>query len=442
MTDRSIKVSELPVHMNAPADNLLPIVANPATANAVTRKISLQNLFANVSTPVRINSTLRATGNTTFNGNINVDGDIIGTGNVALIAGQDSSAILVSNDNEMQFYVNTTAAYVRTGDHAPFEFSGGELTFPSNTTLNTITLNRGVIESNLNDGLTITSTEAGSGQYVEIAYIDTNNANKNSSILLANGVIEMFAGGYELVSRSNGSLNYTGTLIADKFSGNGALIASIDANNITSGTLATARLPATANISTAVNVGGNLHINTSSINIGNSTANATMSAEGFVGVGEFITYINASNITDGTLATELLPATINVATAFNISDQVAINSTSFSIINGSNSAQVNTTGVYIGGRMLKDTANLTVTDTTIASNTNVVITSNNGASTWTFGADGDLTIPDGKTIRLFSGDPALTPIGPFANDAVAAEYGVLLGNMYYTADGVVHIRLV
>lgn len=32
--------------------------------------------------------------------------------------------------------------------------------------------------------------------------------------------------------------------------------------------------------------------------------------------------------------------------------------------------------------------------------------------------------------------------GPYANDAAAAAGGIALGNLYYTATGVVHIRLV
>jgi hypothetical protein len=55
-----------------------------------------------------------------------------------------------------------------------------------------------------------------------------------------------------------------------------------NATNINSGTLNTARLPATANITTAVNVGANVNLSTTTINVGNSTVNATHTATSFV----------------------------------------------------------------------------------------------------------------------------------------------------------------
>lgn len=54
MAERAKKISELDAHTNAPADNLLAIVYQPGQANVGTRKITLSNLFANVSTNVVI----------------------------------------------------------------------------------------------------------------------------------------------------------------------------------------------------------------------------------------------------------------------------------------------------------------------------------------------------------------------------------------------------
>lgn len=59
---------------------------------------------------------------------------------------------------------------------------------------------------------------------------------------------------------------------------NGALIYSINATSIATGTLDTARLPATANISTAINVGANVNLTTSTISIGNSTVNTVFTS--------------------------------------------------------------------------------------------------------------------------------------------------------------------
>lgn len=54
MTDRAKKISELGAHSNAPANNLLVIVHQPGLANAETRKITLNNFFANVACNVAI----------------------------------------------------------------------------------------------------------------------------------------------------------------------------------------------------------------------------------------------------------------------------------------------------------------------------------------------------------------------------------------------------
>ena len=71
---------------------------------------------------------------------------------------------------------------------------------------------------------------------------------------------------------------------AISFSGTSAA----NADNITSGTLTTARLPATANISTLINIGANVNLSTTSIKVGNATVN---------------TFVNSSSIsTTGTLS--------------------------------------------------------------------------------------------------------------------------------------------
>lgn len=67
-------------------------------------------------------------------------------------------------------------------------------------------------------------------------------------------------------------------VLAATFSGNGANITSINATSISTGTLDTARLPATVNVSTAVNVGANVKANTSALLIGNSTVNSLLTS--------------------------------------------------------------------------------------------------------------------------------------------------------------------
>lgn len=76
-----------------------------------------------------------------------------------------------------------------------------------------------------------------------------------------------------------------------------AVAFAANADNISSGTLATARLPATANVSTAVNIGANVNLTTSSISVGNSTVN---------------TFINSTSVSTNTVS---ITGLANVAAA-------------------------------------------------------------------------------------------------------------------------------
>ena len=148
-----------------------------------------------------------------------------------------------------------------------------------------------------------------------------------------------------------------------------------NADNISSGTLNTARLPATANIVTAVNIGANVNANTSALQIGNATVNTVISAATItlngVNVNTAITsnaataYTNATsfasnadNISSGTLNTARLPATVNVATRINVGANVNINTTTIFIGNST----VNTT-ISAGNIQLLGTS-LTIGNTT------------------------------------------------------------------------------
>jgi len=57
-----------------------------------------------------------------------------------------------------------------------------------------------------------------------------------------------------------------------------AILFASNATNVNTGTLDTARLPATANISTGINVGANVNLSTTQINVGNSTVNTVITS--------------------------------------------------------------------------------------------------------------------------------------------------------------------
>ena len=108
---------------------------------------------------------------------------------------------------------------------------------------------------------------------------------------------------------------------------------SSNATNISSGTLDTARLPATANISTALNVGANVNLSTSQISVGNSSVNTQIVAGNV--------YLNGSTLVIGNTATN-----------------VTINSTSISVsgtqLNGTNFAGTANNASYLSGNTVSD----------------------------------------------------------------------------------------
>ena len=67
------------------------------------------------------------------------------------------------------------------------------------------------------------------------------------------------------------AVSYASSAAGDAYAN--ATTFAANASNITNGTLDTARLPATANISSAINVGANVNLSTSEIRVGNSSVN-------------------------------------------------------------------------------------------------------------------------------------------------------------------------
>lgn len=172
-------------------------------------------------------------------------------------------------------------------------------------------------------------------------------------------------------------------ITGNSFSGNGASLTSINATNITSGTLDTARLPATANITTAVNVGANVTANTTTLFVGNSTVNTNISAATIlingVNVNTAITSnaataysnaiaysgnaalaysnatsfaSNADNISSGTLNTARLPATVNVATIVNVGANSFVNTSAHFVGNSTVNSVLTSTTFAVGGNTL------------------------------------------------------------------------------------------
>ena len=109
---------------------------------------------------------------------------------------------------------------------------------------------------------------------------------------------------------------------------NGALLSSINATSIATGTLATARLPATANISTAINIGANVNLTTSGISIGNSTVNNSITSTGITTAANTLVVNTSVTSLKGRMSVVNGPASVTLVTSnsglgssfFNISD--------------------------------------------------------------------------------------------------------------------------
>lgn len=98
MADRAKKISELNAHSNASGDDLLVIVDQPGLANAETKKITLNNLFANVVSNVVIKgSTLSVVANSTVNGAITINGGVTISSNVSANNITASGNVVVGN---------------------------------------------------------------------------------------------------------------------------------------------------------------------------------------------------------------------------------------------------------------------------------------------------------------------------------------------------------
>ncbi len=127
----------------------------------------------------------------------------------------------------------------------------------------------------------------------------------------------------------NGNANISGNLAIGSIDGNESSISNIDADNITSGTLDTARLPDDITVSGTITGSGFIgngsqittlnanNVTTGTLNTARLPNNITVSGDitgsGFIGNGSQITTLNADNITTGTLNTARLPDDITVS---------------------------------------------------------------------------------------------------------------------------------
>lgn len=324
MAERSKKITELNALTNMPGTDLLLTVNQPGTSNVETKKITLSNLCAN------INPTTTFTGSVSTRGALTVNNST-STGNIVI----SSTANLI---------VNATATFTNT------------VTFSNTVTYNQIEANTLTLTGNTQivaNGALITSVDAitvgGNTPATLLAASDTayTNAVANAVSLANDAFTNAVANAVYLsdtaysnavanavylsdtaysnavtVSGTNSDTAYTNAVanavyLSDTAYSNAvtvsgtnsdtaytnAIAIAANADNITSGTLTTSLLPATANVSTAVNVGANVNLTVSSINVGNSTVNTVANSTSLNTTKIFLSTSNApsSNTDTGTL---------------------------------------------------------------------------------------------------------------------------------------------
>ena len=332
-----------------------------------------------------------------------------------------------------------------------------EINVGSDITLNVSTIKVGSASLN-NTTLTVSNVSA------------TNIAGNGASITSVDAIT---VGGNSALDLRN----YTDTAYT-----NATSFAS-NADNISSGTLNTARLPSTVNVASQLNVGANVSVTVGELKIGNSTVNSSVSssqilisnvvATNISGNGASITSVdaatvggntasdlqtyasnlagnaysnatsfasNADNISSGTLNTDRLPASINVSTSVAVGSNVIANTTSLKVGNGTTNTIIQKNSINIGN----STVNSSITQSvlTIA---NVVATnlSGNGSAITTIDANNISTgtlnearLPNTNVVANTYGNSSQIPVltvdatGRVTNANTVAVAGV--SNVVYT----------
>jgi hypothetical protein len=151
------------------------------------------------------------------------------------------------------------------------------------------------------------------------------NISSNATISVGNTTVNATINSTSLVvgnSSVNSVIHTTG------ITANGAGIYSINATSIATGTLDTARLPATANIGTAINVGANVNLTTSGISVGNSTVNNSITSTGITTAANTLVVNTSVTSLKGRMSVVNGPSSVTLVTSntglgssfFNISD--------------------------------------------------------------------------------------------------------------------------
>ena len=233
------------------------------------------------------------------------------------------------------------------------------------------------------------------GDEVQIESVDR----KNYIIGYANSSVDLFYNNFKRFETTATGVTITGNANATTFNGSGAGLTTLNASNVSSGTLDDARLSGnvvltsgatfTGNVALGdldyvlmgatgeyqiyhdhangvsnikdVDVGGKINIEADNIDLtGPVVASSTVNAATFNGSGAGLTSLNASNLSSGTIPDARFPATIPTSSGANLTNLNASNVSSGTLPNArlsavpnaaldNSSITINGTGVSLGG---------------------------------------------------------------------------------------------
>jgi len=245
-----------------------------------------------------------------------------------------------------------------------------------------------------------------------------------------------FQVGVGVTINNNGNATYAGIVTASSFVGSGDNIATINASNISSGTLNTARLPSNINVTGTItgynfsgfgtDISGINATNISSGTLSNSrlpsniNVGGIVTASSFVGSGDNITAINASNISSGTLNTARLPSNISVGTVTATTFTGNLTGTATTATSLSGSPSIAVTNINANGIITATTLGVSglTTTTNLVAQTSIGIGTNNPI--------GDLQIKNATAASILvtsDAQSALISIG--RSNSLEASNGVL-----------------
>jgi len=324
------------------AVNSSVIVLGNSTVNTVVNSTAVVTPSVNVGSNVFVNTSTIHLGNSTVNTVIHTTGF---TGNGAGLHGVNAAALEGNSVTNILTSANTAAntlaaaAFTNAVSFANNTFlplAGGTLTgaltinatanVVANLAANNVTFRGDVqIDGNLVvSGTSVTLNVASLAVEDNMIYLNNGSQVSHPDLGIAgnyndgsykhagffrdatDGVWKVFDGytpepdASAFIDTSNASFriaHFTANVITGaSFSGNGVALTSINASSISSGTLDTARLPATVNVSTALNVGANVNLSTTGISIGNVVVNSSLTSTSFAVGGNTATFGTAAYV--------------------------------------------------------------------------------------------------------------------------------------------------